>query len=167
MTQENELAALEESTDWYNETNCPTFDDTLIIAAAERWHTKMTQENELAALEESIAHWRGNCARHNAGQRYATGASVCACCQLQVSRQFRQFGDDDVDDFECFHATGNCPIAEYTGAPSCDGTPYYAVVDDTVPPETMLKWLQELHAYLVDGTVGPELWDQDIDCSAT
>jgi hypothetical protein len=122
----------------------------------------MTGENELAALEESIGHWWENCERHKARQSYAIGPAVCACCQLQISRQF---SDDELGDFECFHDSGNCPIAEYTEKESCEGTPYYAVVDETVLPGAMLKWLEELHAHLVGGTAGPELWDREIDGS--
>jgi hypothetical protein len=109
----------------------------------------MNQEQEQALLE-SIKHWKDNVALEKANEPIDPRSYSCACCQLQVKRQ----GDDL--DFDCFHKTGNCVIAEYTGKESCEDTPYYLVVGKMLPAEVMVAWLQQLYDYKSGKTeIGP------------
>jgi hypothetical protein len=118
----------------------------------------MNGEQEQALLE-SIEHWKENVALHTAGKNFPYGAKYCPCCQLQGKRQDLLYCFQD-----CFHDTGNCVIAEYTGAESCNRTPYYKVVlEGKEPPQVMLDWLQQLYDFLTGKAAnGPELYEDDV-----
>ena len=122
-----------------------------------------TEEKE--ALEASIKHWEQIVIDYEEYDEFyvedAAGAANCACCQLQMVRQDVQL----MGQFDCFHTTGNCPIANYTGQAGCELTPYYAVTDDGEHPNLMLEWLQQLYAHLnsPETIPGPDLFGDPED----
>lgn len=115
----------------------------------------MNKEEE-KALQASIDHWEKNVDRARRFVSIVTGSDHCACCQLQIKRQ-------QCNEFECFHETGDCPIAAYTGKESCNGTPYECAVRHN-DPWSEANWLQLLYAFLTDETCPPpEIWEIEDD----
>jgi hypothetical protein len=115
-------------------------------------------DKESQALLESIQHWKENVALQRANKQMKLGSENCACCQLQVTRQYRM----SPGDFECLHHTGSCVIADYTNRESCEGTPYYHVVHGVVSPQAMVDWLERLYGFLTgEEMIGPDVWEGD------
>lgn len=122
----------------------------------------MMKDEEEKALLGSIEHWEGNVTLNMTAPygEFPFGGEYCPCCQLQAARQ-----NADISDFECFHETGNCLIAAYTGMSGCDGTPYFHAIRNR-KPRVELAWLKQLYGHLTKGALGPDLWpgeDEDED----
>jgi len=145
---------------------------------------KTMNDDDWRSLEVSIAHWRENEERQEENQDLSIGMDYCALCQLQKKRVWRVlsqvFTDEDsggmaptvccttedaetdfAEDWPMGRTISPCVIAEFTGRPSCQGTPYYDAAAEEIPASMMTRWLDQLRDHLrsPDTIPGPEVKD--------
>jgi len=132
---------------------------------------KTMTDNDWSALEASIRHWRDNEARQKEDKDLSVGMDACALCQLQKRRVWnvisKAFTDEDAggvaptvccttadaedeyaEDWPMGRTISPCVIAEFTGRPSCEGTPYYDAAAEEIPASVMTQWLEQLYAHM-------------------